>query len=387
MRILLLGAGLMARGAAFDFLKNPAVTSLVVADQSQAALDSFRSRFSDSRVRSVNCDARDVRHVASLMEEADGAFCAVHYGFNLAFAEAAIATRTHMVDLGGNNNVVAAQRALSARALQAGVSIIPDCGLAPGMASILTAWGLRRFEWADTVRIRVGGLPLVPAEPFRYERLFSVEGLINEYVEPPVLLRNGEIVVGNPLGDIETVEFDPPVGTLEAFNTSGGTSTLPETFRSRLRNLDYKTLRYSGHAAAMQWLLNLGLFSSGEVVVDGQEVVPRHLIADRIVAHIPLCQRDRTVVRVEFAGSQNGKPRFHRLEIIDEYDPGSDLTSMMRMTAFPAAIIAQMQCDGRIGVKGVIPQEIAVDPDEFVRELMSRGVKIDGLSSGSDGAS
>jgi lysine 6-dehydrogenase len=321
------------------------------------------------------------------MEEADGAFCAVHYDFNVAFAETAIATRTHMVDLGGNNTVVAAQRALSDSARKAGISIIPDCGLAPGMVSVLTAWGLRRFDWADSVRIRVGGLPRVPTEPFRYERLFSVEGLINEYVERPVLLRDGEIVGGEPLGDVETVEFRSPVGTLEAFNTSGGTSTLPETFSSRLRNLDYKTLRYPGHVAAMQWLLSLGLFSSDVVDINGQKVVPRHLTANRILAAVPLCQHDRTVVRVEFTGGSPQRRRVHRLEIIDEYDAATDLTSMMRMTAFPAAIISQMQCDGRIQARGVIPQEIAVDPEEFVRELTARGIEIDGLSTGPGGPS
>ena len=193
------------------------------------------------------------------------------------------------------------------------------------------------------------------------------------------MLKNGEIVTAQPLGDVEKVEFRPPVGTLEAFNTSGGTSTLPETFRSRVKNLDYKTLRYPGHAAAMQWLLNLGLFSSEAVVIDGEKVVPRHLIADRIVATIPICQLDRSVVRVEFAGTQNGRQKTHRLEIIDEYDQVSDLTSMMRMTSFPAAIISQMQCDGRLVAKGVLPQEVAVDSDIFIRELVSRGVTIDGL--------
>jgi len=387
MRILILGAGLMARGAAFDYLRNSSVKSLVVADRSQAALDSFGRRFADSRVHLVNCDMKDVIRVRTLMEEADGVLCAVHYGFNVAFAEAAIATRTHMVDLGGNNAVVAAQRALSDSARKAGISIVPDCGLAPGMVSVLTAWGLRRFEWADTVRIRVGGLPRVPTEPFRYERLFSVEGLINEYVEPPVLLRDGEIAGGEPLGDVETVQFRAPVGTLEAFNTSGGTSTLPETFRSRLRNLDYKTLRYPGHAAAMQWLLNLGLFSSDPVDINGQKVVPRHLTANRIMKTVPLCQHDRTVVRVEFAGGPPQRQQVHRLEIIDEYNATTDLTSMMRMTAFPAAIISQMQCDGRIQTKGVIPQEIAVNPEEFIRELTARGIEIDGLSTGPGGVS
>ncbi len=379
MRVLILGAGLMARGAAYDFLRNPKVSSLVVADQSQAALDSFHQRFPDPRVRIAKCDARNAGMIESLMRDADGALCAVHYGFNVVFTETAIATRTNMVDLGGNNDVVAAQRALSDRAQKADVSIIPDCGLAPGMVSILTAWGLQRFAWVDTVRIRVGGLPLNPVAPFQYERLFSVEGLINEYVEPPVLLRNGDIVTGPPLGDVESIEFKSPVGMLEAFNTSGGTSTLPETYRSRLRNLDYKTLRYPGHVGAMQWLFNLGLFSSEAIEMNGQKLVPRHLTANRIAATVPLCERDRTVVRVEFAGTESGKARAHRLEIIDEYDAASGLTSMMRMTAFPAAIIAQMQCDGRIQTKGVIPQELAVEPGEFIREFQARGVRIEGL--------
>ncbi|MEW5874341.1 MAG: saccharopine dehydrogenase C-terminal domain-containing protein [Candidatus Zixiibacteriota bacterium] len=375
MKILILGAGLMARGAAFDYLQNQSVESVTVADSSHDALASFRARFPDSRVQMAQFHAHDKNRVLELMRGADGVFCAVHYGFNLSFTEAAIATRTHMVDLGGNNDVVAAQRALNDEASRAGVSIIPDCGLAPGMVSILVAWGLKRFDWADTVRIRVGGLPLNPKEPFEYERLFSVEGLINEYVEPPVALSDGRIVIGEPLGELETVEFDQPVGTLEAFNTSGGTSTLPETFGKRVRNLNYKTLRYPGHTRAMRWLNSLGLFSSEPIDVDGVRVIPRRLTAQRIAAAVPLCERDRTVVRVEFAGA--GK--MHRLEIIDEYDAPSDLTSMMRMTAFPAAIISQMQCDGRIAKKGVVPQEVAVDSETFIREFQARGVKIKGV--------
>jgi lysine 6-dehydrogenase len=375
MKILILGAGLMARGAAFDYLKTPALTHLIVADSSPEALRAFRLRFPDPRVETAAFEAKNSDRVAELMRNVDGVFCAVHYGFNLEFTKVAIATRSNMVDLGGNNDVVAAQRTLNAAAAKAGVSIIPDCGLAPGMVSVLAAWGLRRFDWADTVRIRVGGLPLVPKEPFEYERLFSVEGLINEYVEPPVALRDGKIVTGEPLGEWEAVEFDPPVGMLEAFNTSGGTSTLPETFGRRVRNLNYKTLRYPGHTRAMRWLNSLGLFSSDPIDLDGVRVVPRQLTAQRIAASVPLCERDRTVVRVEFVGAG----RTHRLEVIDEYDAESGLTSMMRMTAFPAAIISQMQCDGRIATRGVIPQEIAVDSDVFVRELQARGVTIKGV--------
>ena len=365
----------MAQGAVHDLLRNRELESLVVADQSSDALCALHQRFPDRRLTTTVFDAADDDEVTSLMQKADGVFCGVHYRFNPAFTRAAIATRTHMVDLGGNNDVVAAQLGMTAQAQAAGVTVIPDCGLAPGMVSVLVAWGLARFAWADSVKIRVGGLPATPQEPFEYERLFSVEGLINEYVEPPLVLRDGKLVEREPLGDVETVEFDPPVGTLEAFNTSGGMSTLGQTFGKRVRNLDYKTLRYPGHAKAMQWLYHLGLFSSEPVVVDGQSIVPRHLVADRIAAHVPLGQRDLTVVRVEF----QGRGQVHRLDIIDEYDPTGNLTSMMRMTAFPAAIILQMICDGRIAKRGVVPQEVAVDPAGFVEELPPRGIRIKGI--------
>jgi lysine 6-dehydrogenase len=306
------------------------------------------------------------------MQNADGVFSAIHYNFNVEFTQAAIATGTHMIDLGGNSSIVAQQLESSAAARNAGVTIVPDCGLAPGMASVLVAGGLRRFAWADTVKIRVGGLPAEPRDPFRFERLFSVEGLINEYVESPIMLRDGQIVTGEPLGDIEEVVFDEPIGTLEAFNTAGGVSTLPQTYRNRLRNLDYKTLRYPGHWAAMQWLFHLGLMSSDPVIVDGNTVVPRRLIGDRIESSIPLCRRDRTVVRIEFSGYDGGQKRTRRLDIVDEYDDENGLTSMMRMTAFPASIILQMICDGRITARGVLPQEVAVNPEEFARELDRR---------------
>jgi lysine 6-dehydrogenase len=379
MRILILGAGLMAQGAVDDFLRDHRVQSLVVADSSSDALCALHERFPDRRLVTTIFAADDAEEVVALMQKADGVFCSVHYGFNAEFTQAAIATQTHMVDLGGNNDVVAAQLAMSREAEAAGVTVIPDCGLAPGMVSVLVAWGLKRFAWTDSVKIRVGGIPAAPQPPFYYERLFSVEGLINEYVEPPLLWRDGRLVMGEPLGDVESVDFGPPVGTLEAFNTSGGLSTLAKTFGARVKNLDYKTLRYPGHALAMQWLLHLGLFSSEPAIFDGQEIVPRRLVADRMVARVPLGVRDRTVVRVEFSGRDGTQTRVHRLDIIDEHDPKSGLTSMMRMTAFPAAIILQMICDGRITRRGVLPQEIAVDPDAFVAELARRDIRISGL--------
>jgi lysine 6-dehydrogenase len=378
MKILVLGAGLMARGIVHDLLRNPQVDEIVVADAQQAALAALQDRNSDPRLTWCKVDAADTDRMRELLTSVDGLVSAAHYGLNVHLTELAIETGTHMVDLGGNNNVVAQQLSCDAQARAAGVSIVPDCGLAPGMASLLVAWGARHLPWATSAHIRVGGLPERPVEPLRYERLFNVQGLINEYVEVPVVLRDGRMVEVEPLGDLEHVELPEPIGVLEAFNTSGGVSTLPSTFAGRFHNIDYKTLRYPGHAHAMRWLMQLGLFDWNTVAIDGQDVSPRALLSHLIEEHVPKCERDITVVVVRFEGVDKGEHRTHQLELIDSYDAATSLTAMMRTTAFPAAIVAQMQCAGEITRFGVVPQELAVNPDRFLDELALRGVDVRG---------
>ena len=139
MRILVLGAGLMGRGAVYDLLKNDQVESIHVADRSSVSLEQCQQRFSDPRLKTSFCDAEDKEALTELMQDVDGAFCAIHYGLNELFTDVAIATKTHMVDLGGNNDIVNAQLTRDKKAHDAGVTIIPDCGLAPGMVAVLVA--------------------------------------------------------------------------------------------------------------------------------------------------------------------------------------------------------------------------------------------------------
>lgn len=369
----------MARGLVYDLLRNEDVTSVRVIDRDDAALARLAECFDNARVTFQQVDAQS-DDVVPLFAEHDGAIGAAHYGLNLRMTQLAIEHGCNYVDLGGNNDVVSAQLALTEQARAAGVSVVPDGGLAPGMASLLVAWGVRHLPWADAAHIRVGGLPLHPAQPLSYERLFSVHGLINEYVEVPVALRDGQIVKLQPLGDIERVVLPDPVGELEAFNTSGGVSTLPHTFADRLRTIDYKTLRYPGHALAMRWMYELGLMSWDDIDVttqDGsvQSVSPRALLSQQIERRVPLCDRDRTIVQVRFESAD--RTQSHELLVVDEFDEQSRLTAMMRTTAFPAAIIAWMQCSGQVQ-PGVTPQELAVDCDVFLDELERRGVAIAG---------
>src|SRR5207302_3066195 len=182
----------------------------------------------EKKVRAVTLDASDQHSAARLMRGHDGALSAVPYRLNLGLAKAAVEARCHFADLGGNNTVVRQELALSAKAEKRGVALAPDCGLSPGMASILGGELVHRLGGrADALRLYVGGLPERPVPPFHYQLVFSVEGLINEYVELARILRKGKLTTIDPLTEPEEFHMDG-FSPLVAFQTSGGTSTLPE---------------------------------------------------------------------------------------------------------------------------------------------------------------
>src|ERR1044072_7174306 len=133
------------------------------------------------------------------------------------------------------------------------------------MVSVLAMHGAREVDQLDEIHIRVGGLPQNPRPPLDYQIVFSVEGLINEYVERARVIREGQLVEVESLTELETLDFPDPYGRMEAFQTSGGTSTLPETFAGRVKELDYKTIRYPGHCARFRLLLALRLATSETV--------------------------------------------------------------------------------------------------------------------------
>ena len=375
MKYLVLGAGLMGKAVAYDLLNQDDTVEVFLADVKPNALEEASSFLDDSRLHTELLNAEKLDQVINIVKDVDAFVAAIHYGYNIAFTKVAIETKTHMCDLGGNNTVVDEQLTMNKMAEKAEISIIPDCGLAPGMVSVLVKWGVEKFDWVDTIKIRVGGLPNKPTGILNYGRLFSVEGLINEYTEPVRVLRDGRIQIIKPLTELETVEFPAPYGVLEAFTTSGGTSTLVETYKNRLKNLDYKTIRYPGHCHALKVLLELGFFSNELIKVNSKNVKPRQMTSAMFEKNIPLCDDDVTLVKIIFEGGS----KCHELTIIDKATKNPPLTAMMRTTAFPAAIISQMQARGQITKMGVNPQERCVPADKFIEELRKRKININGL--------
>ncbi|MDQ4119969.1 MAG: saccharopine dehydrogenase NADP-binding domain-containing protein [Acidobacteriota bacterium] len=381
MKILVLGAGKMGRGAVHDLAHNsPDVTEITIADSDFPLANFIAKLEGNGKCVPQEIDVENFAEAVELMRGHDAAISCVPYFYNMLLAEAAVEARVNFCDLGGNNTVVGQELSLDQAARDAGINIIPDCGLAPGMVSVLATHGASRFDAVDSIKIRVGGLPQNPKPPLDYQLVFSVEGLINEYVERAIVIRDGEIMDVESLTETELLEFEgfPP---LEAFQTSGGTSTLPQTFLGRVRELDYKTIRYRGHCERFKTLIDLGFADSAPQPVktaanEVVQIIPRRLLSDWLVRRLPRNEPDLVLIRLEFTGTIEGRGQVLRYDIVDRFDEATELTAMMRTTAFPASIVAQMMARGETLDRGAMPQESVIPPDSFIEELARRNLKI-----------
>jgi lysine 6-dehydrogenase len=386
-----IGSGMMGSAAAYDMSRQADVDSVTLADSDVKRAREVAARInhiqSDRKVRAVALDASSESAALRLMKGHDAALSAVPYFLNLGLAKAAIEARCHFADLGGNNTVVRQELALAAKAEKRGVAIAPDCGLSPGMASILGGELVNRLGGrADALKLYVGGLPEKPMPPFHYQLVFSVEGLINEYVEPASILRKGKMVTVEPLTEPEEFHM-AGFAPLVAFHTSGGTSTLPETFEGRVGECFEKTLRYPGHFDLLCELKALGLFSSEKMKIGKAEIAPRAVMSKVFEGKFAGKGPDVCIMRLEAHESVRTpgvrgllgarlQGRVASFTLVDHYDPKTDMSAMMRTTAFPASIVLQMLASGAITKRGAVLQERDVRADLFLNEMEKRGIKI-----------
>lgn len=376
MRFLVLGAGRMGYAVAYDLLQNKLVKQVMVVDPEQSRLDALQKDLADDRIAGLKGDISDCEELGYLMTGCDVVISCVTYKFNYELAKAAMEAGAHFVDLGGNEDIVRKQFLLDEMAKEKNVAIIPDCGLAPGLVSILAAAACEELDDFSEIRLRVGGLPVEPRPPLNYSLHFSVEGLINEYVEDATVIRGGRLMRVPSLHDMEEIEFPAPFGKLEAFNTSGGISTLPATFGNRVTHLDYKTIRYPGHCEMVRMLKDLGLMETKPLRLGTQQVRPRAILATLLEQKLPKDEPDVVLLRVAVRGTKDNEPTEIIWEAIDYMDESTSLSAIMRTTAFPVSIIAQMVASGGIRARGTLTQETSIPTEQFLNELQSRGIPL-----------
>ncbi|MGH7700105.1 MAG: saccharopine dehydrogenase family protein [Gemmatimonadales bacterium] len=373
--MLVLGAGLQGSACAYDLLQQPGVERVTLADLRPGRLPRFLQHARGKRLATVRLNVKHAAALRRVMRGHDAVLCALPYYFNVDVARAAVDAGVHHADLGGNTDIVAKQRrTLDKAAARQGVSVVPDCGLAPGMVNILAAEGIRRVGAAESVKVFVGGLPQRPEPPLGYQIVYSLEGALDYYTTPSRVLRDGRITRVDALSELEDVSFPDPVGPLEAFHTGGGISTLPWAYEGKVRTMEYKTLRYPGHAAVMKAIRDLGLLDLEPIRVKGKPMVPRDAFIAAVLPRLTKPEsRDLVALRVEVTGRDGRKAAW---QLLDYFDEARGISAMMRTTGYSLAITGLMQVDGRITARGVRTPDEAVPFGEYVAELRERGMDL-----------
>ena len=376
----ILGAGRQGTAAAYDLARWGDAQRVLLADKdlaiAQSAADKINRLLGKPIAEARFADAAQPESVRQVLAGVDAFLSAVPYYYNLELSRIAIDAGASMADLGGNTDIARQQHALDSAAQAVGISIIPDCGQVPGLGTSLCVYTMSLLDQTDDIWMWDGGLPQNPRPPFNYLLTFHIAGLTNEYAEPAIFLRNGEITAVEPMSELETVEFQAPIGRLEAFVTSGGTSTMPWTFAGKVRTLQNLTLRYPGHFAQLRAFWDLGLWSEDPIQVNGTRVSPRavfHALYEPKVVY-PL-DRDLVIVRIKAVGQKGGQPAAVQVELIDYYDELTGFTAMERTTGWSAAIVVAMMAQGLTptGSGGV---ESFVPAGAFVAELRRRGLSV-----------
>jgi len=336
-KFLILGAGRQGITCADFLLRYFDNTEIMFYDiQKDLYFGSQLDKEFESRIDFKYIDADDIN--IDLIKDYNCIISCLPYFYNVKITKLAIETGKHFCDLGGNKGTVKEQITLSKEAEEKSVTIVPDCGIAPGTVSVLAEYWNNDDSWTKhTINMYCGGLPQNPEGVLKYCQFFSIHGLLNEYLDDCEILRNGKIKYLEGLSELEDTDFiisDKPDETLEAFNTSGGSSLGPEIYQNHntIKNYQYKTLRYKGHCNIFKGMRELGLFKKAHCKGIEEEIY--HATTSILDAVMPKTKEDVLKLVVEVIGDT----KVGVINIEDRYD--GKYTAMERTTGFSLAIIA-----------------------------------------------
>jgi saccharopine dehydrogenase-like NADP-dependent oxidoreductase len=337
--VAIVGAGNIGSMMA-DWLERTGDYHVTVIDKSAEQLARLTVTGAADRI------ALDVEEPAVLARALAGKFAvlsAAPFHVTGKVAEAAARAGVHYLDL---TEDVAVTRKVKALAEGASTAFIPQCGLAPGFITIVACDLVKRFESLDDVRLRVGALPEFPSNALNYNLTWSTDGIINEYCEPCEVIADGVLSTVPALEGRE--EFSLDGVTYEAFNTSGGIGTLCETLRDRVRNLNYRSIRYPGHAAIMKVLLQ-----------DLRLRDRRPVLKDILEHALPSTLQDVVIVFVTVTGTQNGRfmQETYATKIYGQVLHGVARSAIQITTAAGICAVLELLSRGKLPERGLVRQE------------------------------
>lgn len=359
-KIVILGAGLVGGPMAMDLASDHEVTAV---DYNPANLSGLLD------LKTIQADLSDPSMIAEVVQDADLVINAVPGSMGFKTLKHIIGQRKDVVDISFYPEDMFL---LDELAREKGVIAICDMGVAPGMSHMLVGYANEQMDKVNKVKIYVGGLPKERIPPYEYKAVFSPSDVIEEYVRPARLVREGKEIELEALSEPEPLDFDQ-AGTLEAFNSDG--------LRSLVKTLDApdmveKTLRYPGHMEKMKLLRETGFFSKKSIKVGNMEVIPLELTQQLLFPLWKLEEGevDLTVMRVIVEGLKDNIKTTYTWDLYDEYDPATGVHSMARTTGYAATMAARMLLAGMYDRKGISPPEY-VGKDSSCVDFILNGLK------------
>lgn len=375
MKILIVGTGNIGSVIARDLAENMTSAEIVIADKNQRQAEQNAATIGRKEVSGISLDVFDRKILINTLKRFDLVVGALPGEIGYKLLEACVNAKVNMVDV---SFMPENPLALSKAAAKAGATIIPDCGVAPGLSHMLVQRGVSKLDEVENAQIMVGGLPEKPIPPLGYTVTWSVEGLIDEYMRKARIIKDGKVTEVDALDQVEEVEF-PGVGKLEAFY-SDGLRTLLKTVKG-VKNMAEKTLRYPGHIEKIRLLRDLGLLSDSPIEVAGASVPPRKVTLRLLEKKLKRPDiPDILAMLVQVDGTKDGKLTKYCYQILDRYDKKSGVTAMARTTAYTASCVAQLLAKKAIKTKGMIPPEKLGEDEKVFKKLLSmlkkRGIHV-----------
>jgi saccharopine dehydrogenase-like NADP-dependent oxidoreductase len=378
MTITVLGAGSIGAPVVRELcLRSDDVTQVQVCDTRSQALQQLHEHVEgDQSLRSFQVDVRDTGVLSQIVQGSDCVISCVPSEFNIELAELCLDVGAHFCDLGGNDPLVEQELALDERAREKGVWIVPNCGLAPGLVNVLCLHGIDQLDRTEAAHLRVGDVPLHPEPPFNFRISWSAERILADYTNPSQLIEDGQVVEADALSREEEIHFEEPFGTMEAFCTQGGLSTLTDTLAGHVDALDHKTIRWPGHAHQMRFVIGLGLADNRKIGVR-THLTYRDLLVRRMRKRLGGDYEDAVLMRVLLRGEQDGQPTTLVYEMIERYDAATQQTAMMRCTAIPTVVAALFLArQETVASGGADVPEHVIPRDQFLDAVANRGLSI-----------
>jgi saccharopine dehydrogenase-like NADP-dependent oxidoreductase len=363
MNVIVLGCGKIGAVMGQEFIRCLPGSKITMAD-----IDEVRAREAASRIPGSSWTTIDTSNYQDLLgkiKSHDLTLGALPGDFGYVALRASVEAGVNMLDVSFTPED---PTQLDGVAKERGVTLVPDCGVAPGLSNILVGYGASRLDEVDKAHVMVGGIPEKPVPPLGYTITWSAEGLIDEYVRDVRIVEGGKIIEVAALSGLEEIEF-PGIGTLEAFYTDG-----LRTLANSLPDVDEmweKTLRYPGHVEKIRLLRDLGFLSEDPVTVRGETVSTRLATAKLLERSLWMPEvGDLVAMQIMVRGKVAGKESGYVFRVLDRYDHKGKVSAMARTTGYTAAIVGGMLAAGKISEVGVIPPEKLGMDQDFTKVLL-----------------